>query len=380
MLTAYVRTAGRGAGSAASAASIQVVSNAPDPAWPDVPERAPPIPDLPLPRSRGAKAAPVEADAEAGPADELVWLDLLDPTPAEIERATELLGVRIPSRAAVQEIEASSRLFEEAGARYMTFAIVYKGDTDAPVAPAVTAILAGQMLVTLRFDDPLPFRTFAERLRAHPGTADSPDRLMIGLLETVIDRTADLLEKAGGQLDLVAEEVFTHAEIVRGRGRGASALRRHGPDLRAALRRIGTAGELNSRVQESLLTINRLLSFYSLGLEEREKKSKDQRTRLKTLTRDMRSLVEHSSFLSGRITLLLDATLGMLSIEQNAIIKIFSVAAVIFLPPTLVASIYGMNFKHMPEVDWLFGYPLALLLMLGSAVGFYSFFKGRGWL
>lgn len=380
MLTAYVRTAGSGAGSADGDVGIRVISNAPDPAGPAVPDESVPIPDLPPVRARRTRPTPAEGESEAGASEDLVWLDLLDPSPAEIAHATNLFGVRIPSRAAVQEIEASSRLFEEAGARYMTFAIVYKGDTDAPVAPAVTAILTGQGLVTLRFDDPLPFRTFAERLRAHPATADSPDRLMIGLLETVIDRTADLLEKAGGQLDLVAEEVFAHAEIVRGRGRGAAALRRHGPDLRAALRRLGTAGELNSRVQESLLTINRLLSFYSLGLEEREKKSKDQRTRLKTLTRDMRSLVEHSSFLSGRITLLLDATLGMLSIEQNAIIKIFSVAAVIFLPPTLVASIYGMNFKHMPEVDWLFGYPLALLLMLGSAVGFYSFFKGRGWL
>lgn len=101
---------------------------------------------------------------------------------------------------------------------------------------------------------------------------------------------------------------------------------------------------------------------------------------VKTLARDIRSLSDHASFLSQKITFLLEATLGMINIEQNAIIKIFSVAAVVFLPPTLIASMYGMNFKHMPELEWLVGYPFALVLMVLSAILPYMFFKSRGWL
>ena len=131
--------------------------------------------------------------------------------------------------------------------------------------------------------------------------------------------------------------------------------------------------------RDSLLTLDRLVGF--LGLVAGQRKSlKENRERIKTLTRDVRSLLDHAGFMAQKITFLLDATLGMINIEQNAIIKIFSVVAVVFLPPTLIASIYGMNFDFMPELDWQLGYPLAIALMLGSALAPYLFFKSRGWL
>jgi magnesium transporter len=145
------------------------------------------------------------------------------------------------------------------------------------------------------------------------------------------------------------------------------------------LRRLGRKGDLTSKARESLFGIERLLIFFSQSCG-RDEKGRDLRPRVETMIRDVRSLADHSTFLSSKVTFLLDATLGMINIEQNAIIKIFSVVAVVFLPPTLIASIYGMNFDLMPELHWWFGYPLAICLMIGSALAPFLYFKRRGWL
>jgi magnesium transporter len=193
--------------------------------------------------------------------------------------------------------------------------------------------------------------------------------VLIALLEVIIDRLADVLERAGRDIDGISHEVFQ-------RPAGAKAKSR---DFQKVLEEIGLKGDLTSNVRDSLATLQRMFGF--LGQYTLERKSvRDVRSRLKTLTRDENSLTDHAGFLAQKITFLLDATLGMISIEQNATIKIFSVAAVVFLPPTLIASIYGMNFAHMPEVDWLLGYPFALGLMVASAVLPYLYFKRRDWL
>lgn len=313
--------------------------------------------------------APAEDSLEG-----LVWIDLLDPAPVEISRVEEMAGLRLPSRADMQEIETSSRFYQEGKARYMTINLVYKGDTDRPEAPPVTLILTPEFLITLRHDDPIPFRRFAEKMLAHPEHARSAELAFFGLLETITGRIADLLERASGLLDQAAADVFDRA--AHDPSGKPSPIRP--PDLRTSLRRVGLAGELNSRARQSLLSMDRLMAF--LVLTGDTKQSKDLRMRMKTISRDVTSLTEHVEFLSGRVNFLLDAVLGMLSIEQNAIIKIFSVATVIFLPPTLIASIYGMNFKLMPELNWMFGYPMAIGMMLTSAFIFYRYFKRRGWL
>jgi magnesium transporter len=145
------------------------------------------------------------------------------------------------------------------------------------------------------------------------------------------------------------------------------------------LRAIGGKGDLTSKVRESLVSIGRLLLFLA-NEAEGMRWSKDVRLQLQAMQRDVLSLSDHATYLSNKITFLLDAMLGVVQIEQNNVIKIFSVAAVVFMPPTLVASLYGMNFRHMPELDWTYGYPMAIVMMLAAAVLPYYFFKWRKWL
>jgi magnesium transporter len=299
---------------------------------------------------------------------EAVWLDLVAPTQEEERRVETLLGVEVPTREEMQEIEVSSRLYEEDGALYMTATIVAKADTEHPEASAVSFILAGDRLITVRYAEPQPFALFSARCQRAPATYTRGDAVLAGLLDALIDRIADVLEHIGLEVDDVSHEIFEHSAKPSG-----------GDDFQDILRRLGRRGDLTSKVRESLVSVGRVLMFLTQA-STAQKIAKDLRNRLRTMSRDVRSLTDHASFLSSKINFLLDATLGMIAIEQNAIIKIFSVVAVVFLPPTLIASIYGMNFEHMPELDWTFGYPMALLLMLASAISPYLYFKRRNWL
>ncbi len=251
----------------------------------------------------------------------------------------------------------------------MTANLPSQFETDAPVLAPVTFILAGQRLVTLRYHEPRSFRTFAARAeRTDLGCSDGATA-MIGLLEVVVDRQADIFEKIGREIEALSRSVF----------RRTPEPGRTGTDYQVVLQGLGRLGDLVANVLDSLVTLERLIVFLTSVVTQRPL-SKDGKMRLKSLSRDTRFLNEHGNALAAKLTFLLDATLGMISIEQNAIIKIFSVAAVIFLPPTLVASIYGMNFDVMPELHWLAGYPFALGLMVASAVVSYWLFKSRGWL
>jgi magnesium transporter len=201
--------------------------------------------------------------------------------------------------------------------------------------------------------------------------------VLISLLEAVVDRAADHLERVGTIVDDTSRQIFN-----TDRRSSSRRVRKKAPNLQELLEKIGEEGDFNSKMRESLVSIGRLAAFMSAILEplKQTRAMKDHRARIKILQRDIISLTDHASFLSGKISFLLDAVLGMISIEQNGIIKIFSVAAVVFLPPTLVASIYGMNFKIIPELDWAMGYPFALALMIVSAVLPYIYFKRKGWL
>jgi magnesium transporter len=249
----------------------------------------------------------------------------------------------------------------------MTANLPSQVETDEPVLAPVTFILAGPRLVTLRYHEPRSFRTFAARAeRVDVGCSDGASTL-VGLLEVVVDRLADILEKIGGDINQISRRVFRPGDPS-----GPA------PDYQAVLRELGRHGDLVANVTDSLVTLERLIVFLTASTTRAV--GKDGRVRIKTLGRDTRFLSEHAGALSQKLTFLLDATLGMISIEQNGIIKIFSVAAVVFLPPTLIASIYGMNFDVMPELDWVAGYPFALGLMVASAVLSFWFFKSRGWL
>jgi magnesium transporter len=301
--------------------------------------------------------------------DGAIWLDLLTPT-AEEDRAVEAAsGVMVPTREEMVEIEPSSRLYIENGVRYMTATLTCHADTDMPKTTVITFILGGGRLVTVRYDEPRAFAMLASRLgRACPPTATG-ESVMIDLLDAIIDRAADILERIGADVDRISQSIFEREDT------SDHSLK----SFREILKDIGKKGDLNSKVRESLVSIGRLVLFLA-NEAEGLKLQKEQRSLVKSMARDVSSLTDHASYLANKVTFLLDASLGMVNLEQSNVIKIFSVVAVIFLPPTLVASIYGMNFEHMPELDWLLGYPMALALMLAAAVLPYAFFKWKKWL
>lgn len=300
-----------------------------------------------------------------------LWADLVEPTIEEEKAVERFLGIEVPTREEMKEIEASNRLYEEDGALYMTLTVVTKIDTERPETTAITFILAKGRLITLRYVDPLPFRKYISYAERHASTCGSALVVFAGLLESIVERIADVLERVGTDLDDASANVFASPARKRKANRVNS-------DLRAMMERIGRNGDLLSKARESLVSLTRLLTFVqqsgNLVVPQ------DLRNRYRNVSRDAIALSDHASFVSSKVSFLLDATLGLINIEQNAIIKIFSVAAVVFLPPTLIASIYGMNFEHMPELAWDGGYPWALGLMVVSAILPYVYFKRRGWL
>ena len=318
---------------------------------------------------RGTALERIEVQPGQSVPEGAVWVDLLTPTPDEDRVVEASIGVAVPTREEMAEIEPSSRLYIENGARYMTATVIRAADSDTPATTVVTFILGGGRLVTVRYEDPRPFTIAASRLSRYCAPGVAGESVLIDLLDAIIDRAADILERIGTDVDNVSQRIFEYDSSKDGPQRGYKEI----------LKTIGKKGDLNSKVRESMLSIGRLVLFLA-NEAEGLRLQKDQRSLLKSMARDVSSLTDHASFLANKITFLLDATLGMVTLEQNNVIKIFSVVAVVLLPPTMVASVYGMNFRHMPELDWTFGYPFALALMLCSAVLPYTFFKWKKWL
>ena len=300
--------------------------------------------------------------------DEAVWIDLVSPTTPEDKLVEELLGVAVPTREEMQEIEVSSRLYVENGARYMTATLMCQSDTASPKTTPVTFILSGHRLVTVRYDDPRPFAIVEHRLSRNCPSKINGEIILVDLLDAVIDRSADILERIGSEVDQISRTIFEPDDD-----------KVETSEYNDILKGLGRKGDLTSKVRESQVSIGRLVLFLA-NEAETMRWPKDARAQVNSMQRDVVSLSDHSTYLSNKITFLLDALLGSVTIQQNNVIKLFSVAAVVFMPPTLVASIYGMNFRHMPELDWYFGYPLALALMVAAAVGPYFFFKWKKWL
>ena len=307
---------------------------------------------------------------EAGPMPEgAVWFDLVTPTMAEDRLLEAALGIAIPTREEMQEIEISSRLYVENGARYMTATLMCQSETATPKTTPVTFILAGHRLVTVRYDEPRPFTLIGSKLARQCAPTVSGESIMMELLDAVIDRAADILERAGAEIDKVSHDIFEP----EGRRANRSITYQY------IFKRIGRKGDLTSKVRESLVSIGRLVLFLA-NEADGLKWPKEMRQQLKSMQRDVQSLSDHVSYLGNKVTFLLDAMVGVISVEQNNIIKLFSVAAVVLMPPTLIASIYGMNFKNMPELEWFYGYPMALTMMVAAAVLPYYFFKWKKWL
>ncbi len=317
---------------------------------------------------RGASLERIPVESGQSPPEAAVWIDLVTPTAQEDKLVEALLGIAVPTREEMQEIEVSSRLYVENGGRYMTATLLCQSETATPRTSPVTFILSAHRLVTVRYDEPRPFAIVEHKLaRACPPMV-SGETVMMELLDAVIDRAADIQERIGAEIDQISHSIFEPDAD------GTA------PSYNDVLKALGRKGDLTSKVRESQVSVGRLLSFlaHEAGVM---KWGKDMHAQLQSMQRDVISLTDHVSFLSNKITFLLEAMLGVVNIQQNAIIKIFSIAAVVFMPPTLVASIYGMNFHHnMIELDWEYGYPFALILMVAAAVVPLVFFKWKKWL
>ncbi|TCU78507.1 magnesium transporter [Bradyrhizobium sp. R2.2-H] len=320
-----------------------------------------------VPSESALKKAVIE-DLAAVP-ENAVWIDLVNPSAAEDKAVERLAGIAIPTREDMQEIEISSRLYMENGARYMTATLMCHSDTDMPRTTAVTFILGDHRLVTVRYDQPKPFALVEAKLSRSCTPSVTGEMVLMELLDAVIDRCADILERCGAEIDQVSHDIFEPESERHGQAKRYSQI----------LISIGRKGDLTSKVRESLVSIGRVVTFLS-AVVEGVKWSKDMREQLKTMQRDVASLTDHASYLSNKITFVLDAMLGVVNLEQNNIIKLFSVMAVVLMPPTLIASVYGMNFRVMPELEWVHGYPMALVMMLIAAVVPYWIFKWKKWL
>jgi len=295
-----------------------------------------------------------------------VWVDLYRPMPQQVDKVRDL-GVDVPTLADMEEIEVSNRLYRENGMDYLTVVLPGLSETKAPLSGPVCFILQPDRLVTVRHHAPRPFETYPERAdKVGPGCGD-PRRLFLSLVEEIIGRLADLLEGSGRALDAVMARVFAD---------GADA---SDTALQQALREVARESDLVSRVRLSLLTMERAISYFGQSLDDGAD-GKGLRPIVKGLMRDIQALEVHGDFLTSRVAMASDVTLGMVNLVQNKTVKIVSVVAVIFLPPTVIASAYGMNFARMPELQWDWGYPMALGLMLASAVLTYLFFKWKRWL
>lgn len=296
------------------------------------------------------------------------WIDLVDPAPDEADLVERTTGLHVPTLAELSEIESSSRLFRRNGALYMSAPAVQGAEGEARTTP-VGFVLSPERLLTVRFGRLAAFEAAAATCREAGGERSSTD-LFLSLFEAIVDRLADVLERTGNQLDEVSHRIFHHE------GRMDRRPNRTESELRAVLRSVGRSGDLISKIRDALLGVGRIVPYV---ITNAEWVSDGDRPRLETLRADIKSLTDYDDHQTNKVQFLLDATLGFINIEQANIIKVLTIVSVVGVPPTFVASMYGMNFKSMPELDWAWGYPYALGLMVVSAVLPLIWFRRRGW-
>ncbi len=304
-----------------------------------------------------------------------LWLDLIRPEPEEIAFVRRTTGLEVPSFEALSEIESSSRLRARNGALYLSAPLIHRSDADQPLTTPVGFVLSPKQLVTVRFEELTPFTNFITRELAADSEELSSAAVLIELLDAIADRLADILEQTAAELDSLSHRLFREPVT--------QPLQRHRPparesaDLRLILRRVGHSGDLASKIRDSLHGIGRIVPFLSntaaAWLPDEVKR------RLDTLRQDVVSLSDYDAHLVDSVQLLLDATLGLINVEQNNIIKVLTIVSVVGIPPTLIASIYGMNFKGMPELGWAWGYPYGLAVIALSAILPLLWLKWRGW-
>lgn len=294
-----------------------------------------------------------------------VWIDLLRPTVEEETFIERSLAIEVPSPAEMAEIEDSSRFFEGKNSYCMTVSVLIGSQGLDPALTEISFILNQQQLVCAHYGELTSFKAYEAQYARQPQPFKSTDVLLMSLADSVIDRIADILEKLQSNLNKLSRSIFDDDSD---------------PDtntLQKTVKQLGKHNSLLAKLSDSLLSVRRMLIFCKQSISWLTPAAK---SKLHALESDIASLTEYHTRMSSEITFLLDATLGLINIEQNSIIKVFSIAAVLFLPPTLVGTIYGMNFKDMPELGLHYGYPFSLILMILSALVCYIWFKIKKWL
>lgn len=292
--------------------------------------------------------------------EDAVWIDLIQPTREEEDLVERTLGVSIPTPDEMRELEPSSRLYQEGGATFMTISVLVNADADVPDAGPVTFVLSGSRLVTLRHIEPRAFTLFTAQAGRQADLCPEGATTLLNLVDAIINRASTVLEKTATEIDVLAREIFAPTPT----------------DFDAALRVLGRAQAINADIRESLVSLARLLSYATLAPQMDHD---GRQARLKELQRDVNFLLDQASFETGNVSFLLSATLGFINNSQNNVIKALTVAGAAFLPPTLLASVWGMNFEFMPELNEPWGYPAALTAMFVTAVAPLLWFKHRRW-
>ena len=321
--------------------------------------------------ARPAQASSAVLVIDGSPPDlgRTVWIDLIDPSDEERARVRELTGLDVPSRGDLDEIESSSRLFRRGDTLYLSTPLTRRHE-EVTTATPLGIVASSRWLLTIRFTDYPAFETFARAVETASTSFDAP-ALLVGLLEAIVDRLADVLEQIGGELDRLSSRIFSDTQ-------GKQTSRHVDRRLRALLKSVGRTGDTVSQVRDSLLGLTRMVLFISDAV--RAPDTSRLRVRLRTLEHDLQSLSEYDNQLTNKVQFLLDATLGFINIEQNNGIRVVTVASIIGVTPTLVASIYGMNFKNIPELNWTYGYYYALGLMVLTVVLPLAWFRRIGWI
>ena len=314
-------------------------------------------------------SAVLDVGAAVSDGGRTVWIDLIDPSDDERATVATLTGLRVPSRGDLDEIESSSRLFRRDDTLYLTTPLTRRSSTLTSAIP-LGIVVNARWLLTIRFTDYPAFETYARVVEASPEPLSSP-ALLVGLLETIVDRLADVLEHVGGELDDLSARIFADST-------GKRSARNLDGRLRSLLKNVGRNGDTVSMIRDSLLGLTRMVLFLTDAIAAAP--DERLRARLKTVEHDLRSLSDYDTQVTDKVQFLLDATLGFINIEQNNGIRVITVASIIGVAPTLVASIYGMNFKNIPELNWAFGYYYALCLMAATIILPLIWFRRLGWI
>jgi magnesium transporter len=299
-----------------------------------------------------------------------IWIDLLDPTQEEMEKVASGHGVHVPTRAQLDEIESSSRLAREGDVLYLSMPVATVAEDGMIVPSPMGFILCDKLIVTIHFAQLHTTAAVLTRLEGEKGKVSAPDVFAM-VMEGMVDFSADQLENIAADLTKISQRLFRRARTPK------SDVKRMNIVLRDMLSAIGYAGEQLSQIRETLLGLQRIITY---TLETcRSWNEKDFLGRLDTARHDLKSLIEHETHLSDKAQFLLDANLGFINTQQNDIFKVLTIVSVVGIPPTLIASMYGMNFHYMPELSWTWGYAWGLGLIALSTVIPIAWFKWRGW-